>query len=268
MGAMEPAPSPSPEPRTPGRRASLALGLRLGIRDSYDYLGTVVLMSLAGAMISGAGALGGHALGLALFHRLPGSMPIVLPVLTAVAGMAVVGGPLAAGFCRFARNAAARREPELFDLAWGFREALRPSALLALIQIFGSLVLAGNCWFYISQEGPVLAVLGAVFGYVLLFWLLMTLYQWPLLAEEAGGARRALRKSALLVLDNPGYSAALGLVILALTVLLWGFIIPALLLWAGAMPLLLTQATRELLRKYGLLPPDPTLDPIADETLD
>ena len=29
-----------------------------------------------------------------------------------------------------------------------------------------------------------------------------------------------------------------------------------------------TQATRELLRRYGILPPDPTLDPIADETTD
>ena len=33
----------------------------------------------------------------------------------------------------------------------------------------------------------------------------------------------------------------------------------------GVVAILLTQATRELLRKYGVLGPDPTLDPIMDE---
>jgi hypothetical protein len=250
------------------RRASLGLALRLGFRDTYDYLGTVLLMSVVWGVAVSTSAVGGQALGYALFQRLPGLLPAFLSTLAALAGSVLMCGPLAGGFFRFARNAAAREEPDFFDLSWGFRRALGRSLSLAAVQTFGCVVLAGDAYFFLSLRNPFAAVVGALFGYAFVFWAMMSLYGWPLLAEQEIGTARILAKSALLALDNFGYTLLLGLAALLLTVVLWATVVAGALLWAGALAMIFTQGTRELLRKYGVLPPDPTLDPMAGETLD
>ena len=93
----------------------------------------------------------------------------------------------------------------------------------------------------------------------------MMLYQWPLLVEQEIPTRRIVRKSALLALDNAPFTLALFALAGVLTAALWFSVVGAVLLWAGVLAMLTTQATRELLRKYDVLPPDPTLDPMAEE---
>jgi uncharacterized membrane protein YesL len=268
----EPAPE-SPASHQPGggeggprRRARVLLALRLALRDTYDHLGMVLLISLVGGLLASAGTLGGQAMGRAAFARLPGDLPGLMSIVSAMAGLALIGGPWAAGVFRYSRNAATRREPELFDLLWGFREALGRAVRLAGIQLGIGLVLAFNVVFHLSQPHPVWVVVGAVFAYLLFFWALACQYQWPLLVEQELPPRRAVVKSALLVLDNPGYTIVLGLATLVLSSLLWATVLGGFLLWGGLLGMLWTQGTRELLRKYGALPPDPTLDPMADET--
>ena len=255
----------SPEGGTT-KRARLGLALRLGLRDTYDYLGTVLLMSVLWTAAATTAVLGGQAVGISLFGRLPGYLPLFLSAVSALAGLVMVSGPLTAGFFRFARNAAAREEPELFDLAWGFRSALGRSLALAAAQVAGTVVLTVNCYYWLSQKHPAAIVLGTLFGYLLVFWGLLSLYSWPLLVEQELGTPRLLLKSFLLLLDNFLYTLLLALLCLLLSSLLWATMIAGALLWAGVMSMLLTQGTRELLRKYAILPPDPTLDPIAGES--
>lgn len=254
-------------PSAPGR-ARLSIGLRLGLRDTYDYLGAVLLISVGWSAVFGIAVIGGHAAARAPAGGLPGALPSLLGVFGAFAAAVLVGGPLAAGAFRFARNAAARQEPDLFDLAWGFREAPARSIRLAALHGAVGVILAGDSLFFITQKSPAAVVLGALLGYAALFWGLMMLYAWPLLVEQETGVRAIVRKSALLVLDNLGYTVGVGLIMLALTGALWISVVGGVVLWAGATAMLLTQATRELLRKYHVLPPDPTLDPIAEETTD
>lgn len=246
------------------RRASLWLALRLGFRDVYDYAGMVLVMSLGFAFLGGLGFIGGQALGKALFGGVPGAGGPVLAALLAIVGLAVVGGPLAGGLFHYARNAAGRQEPEIFDLRWGFTRAVRPCLGLAAMQAAAVTVLMANLIFYARVGGWVGPVLFSVFLYLSAFWGLTTLYQWPLLLEQQVGAWQAVRRSVLLVLDNLAFSLGLGLVVLVLSVLSWLTAVGGVLVWAGGLAILLTQATRELLRKYALLPPDPTLDPIAE----
>lgn len=252
-------------------RISFSLPVRLGIRDTYDYLGTAVAMSVAWGGFAASGFFGGLSAGLRLFGQLPGQLSMLLAVMVALAGLALISGPLTAGVFRFARNAASRAEPEFFDLAWGFRKAFARSILLSAIQWFGVALLGGNTFFYISQRHPVGLVVGALFAYALGFWLLTLLYHWPLFVGQQAGTEEAapvpavLKKSALLTLDNLPFTLLLGLLILILSILLWFAVIPGIMLWSGAIAMLLTQSTRELLRKYRVLPPDPTLDPITDE---
>jgi uncharacterized membrane protein YesL len=248
--------------------ASLVLALRLGLRDTYDYLGALLLISFVWTMLGVFGVVAGQAVGVALFGAFPPTLAMLLWIACSLLGSVLVGSPVTAGVFRYARNAAARQEPELYDLAWGFRSAWRSSLGLGAIQAFGTLMLAGNCCFYVLQRHPVAVVIGAVFGYVIAFWLLACLFQWPLLVEQQLTPIAAVKKSALLVLDNFGFTLGLGLLLAALSAALWLSILGGALLWAGAASMFLTQAARELLRKYRALPPDPTLDPIADETHD
>lgn len=262
----EPQDTPAAPQHTPiPRRAHLGLALRLGARDTYDHLGVILVISLIWTLFAGLGLVGGQVVGMFLFRSLTPQLIALLSLLLAGVGLVVVGSPVTAGVFLYTRNAAARQEPELFDLAWGFRHALGRSVGLGALQAVGGLLLVGNCYFYVLQQWPVLVVLGAVFGYLLLFWLLACLYQWPLLLEQELSPVAAIKKSALLVLDNFPYTLGLGIVLVLLTVICWATVLGGAVLWAGMSAMFLTQATRELLRKYGVLGPDPTLDPIADE---
>lgn len=268
------APSAPPEPQnapgappyaSPPRRAHFGQALRLGARDTYDHLGAILLISLIWTLSVGSGVVGGQAAGIILFSGLAPQLTLLLSLLLAGVGLVVIGSPLTAGVFRYTRNAAARQEPELFDLAWGFRHALGRTLGLGALQAVGVLLLAGNSYFYVLQRWPVLVVVGAVFGYLLLFWSLTCLYQWPLLVEQELSPVAAIKKSALLLLDNFPYTLGLGLVLVLLTAICWATVLGGAVLWVGLAAMFLTQATRELLRKYGVLGPDPTLDPGADE---
>ena len=73
-------------------------------------------------------------------------------------------------------------------------------------------------------------------------------------APKPGWAVRArTMKSALLALDNPAFSVRLGLTAAAITLVCLAVRIGLPLLWAGTLAFLHTAATRELLRKYGVL---------------
>lgn len=262
----EPQNAPGAPPHaSPTRSVRLGLALRLGARDTYDHLGAILLISLIWTMSVGLGLVGGQTVGVFLFRGFAPQFTALLSLLLAGVGLVVIGSPLTAGVFRFTRNAAARQEPELFDLAWGFRHALGRTLGLGAIQAVGVLLLAGNCYFYVLQRWPVLVVVGAVFGYLLLFWSVACLYQWPLLAEQELSPVATVKKSALLVLDNFPYTLGLGLLLVLLTAICWATVLGGAVLWPGLAAMFLTQATRELLRKYGILGPDPTLVPVAVE---
>jgi hypothetical protein len=115
--------------------------------------------------------------------------------------------------------------------------------------------------YFLRQGAAPLRWLGAAFIYPILFWWSASLLQWPLAAERpADPVGQVVKKSFLLILDNLGYVAALTGIVLLLTALcLAGPIgwIGLTLAWAGTVAFLQTAALRELLPKYGLLPPTP-----------
>jgi uncharacterized membrane protein len=125
-------------------------------------------------------------------------------------------------------------------------------------------MLVTDVFFFSAQPAPGLKLIGILFLYPLLFWLLALPYQWPLLAEQRQGAWPAIKKSALLVLDNPGFVLLHAVVAALFSVACLAAMVGVPLLWVGTLAFLHTEATRALLRKYGVLPPEP--DPeAADE---
>jgi hypothetical protein len=91
----------------------------------------------------------------------------------------------------------------------------------------------------------------------------MAIYQLPLLVvqlstESGMGVGVILRKSFLLMADNPGFTLGLFLVIIAFAVLcaipmFVGFAV----LFFGASAFLVTHALRELFIRYGIIEAEP-----------
>lgn len=96
---------------------------------------------------------------------------------------------------------------------------------------------------------------GHLIGFVwlapLLLWALAQFYALPLLVEEPRGVGAALRRAALLVVDNVWFTLGLAVVagVLAGLLLLTG--IGAFVLLPGLLAVLTTNATRALLAKYS-----------------
>lgn len=265
--------------------------VRRGVREAYDYLGTVLAVSgvlAVAAVVVGPATAGGAlalqgprgaALARTLWHsEAAGPGPSqrgderVLWVALVIAAIVVwtLLGPLMAGIYRLVRQIVAREDPALTDL---FREARRsalPGMALAAAQMIVGQVLFVDMLFFLSMPAAMVRWIGLLFFYPLLFWGLAVQYQWPLLAEGGEPAQpvraalTAVRKSALLVLDNLPFSLGLGVCVFFFTLFCGVTAIGAVLLWAGGLAFLDTVALRELLRKYGLLPPEPVAEDAVD----
>ena len=252
-------PEQDPVERVRHRRASLGWALRSGFRDVYDYLGAWVLGSLIWASV-------GIAVGLSAVRvaQVLGQITVIpglvyLPVLALLAA-AIVMGPLMGGLHRYARHAAERHEPEITDFLWGFRSSWVRCAKLGAAQATIWMLLVGDVAFFLAQQQTLYGIIAVVFLYLLAFWSLAAMYQWPLLAHLEDGVGAIIRKSLLLVLDNILFSVVVGVVCLLLSLILVVTAAGALVLLGGVLAMLTTQAARELLRRYEIVGPDPTKD--------
>lgn len=165
------------------------------------------------------------------------------------AGIAVLGA-LAAGP---ARVLALRLRMEPAGLAEVI-EGIRTLGVRYIVITFAAVLLTGEALFYsrwLASAAPILCPLPL---YVAAFWLAAMPYQYSLVAIENRKLGDAIRRSCLLVLDNPLYSLAAaalgGALVLGLTLTGVGLGMAAL-----AVALSLGQASAvEVMRKYHIDP--------------
>ena len=145
--------------------------------------------------------------------------------------------------------------------AYGFRRFFVLSWKVALTDVIMGGLLAANCWFYITRGSIVFKLVGLIWLYGLAFWLCLQCYLWPLMVEQE---RKKLllmyRNSALLIIDNIGFSISLAIVLvlfLALTVVLG---LPLLILAGTVIGLVEHKALTLLLTKYQEA--DPAVDAV------
>lgn len=246
--------------------ARLGRTLRFGFRAAWDSLGFVCAASLT------------------LFAAL--CIPLTLLGVSRMRGIAVLLGgitylllvpPIYAGICWLVHKVFERDEPSYADLWRGMR-LLYPKALaLGAIQLLVTTVLAANILFYLSRGSFVFLLLAIGFSYLLLFWQMNTVYHWPLLvAGTAGLIRRedgsepglgaTLRNGLLMTVSGPGYTFALLVLLAILLVPLTISGVGLALLAPGLAAFLTTQATRDQLVRFGVIPPTPDPDePVTDE---
>lgn len=188
--------------------------------NSYDHLGLLVVANL---------------LWLAL----------CIPVITAPAATA--------GLFRLARGIADHEPVTIRDFFDGFREHFFPALRAGALALAVAVVLWVNVDFYSHLGGPAIIpgmLLAAVMIWIAAFMLLLHAHLFALIVGGERGTRAALRKSALLTLDNPGFT--IGITVQALSVAALCVVTGAGLVLAlgSLLAVLLTTGHRELLKKY------------------
>jgi hypothetical protein len=198
---------------------------------------------------------------------------------------AVLGGitylllvpPIYAGICWLVYKVFEHDEPSYADLWRGVRRLYVKALALGALQLLVTTVLGANILFYLSRGSFVFLLLAIGFGYLLLFWQMNMVYHWPLLiAGSAGLIHRedgaepgpgvTLRNGLLMTVSAPGYTFALLLVLTILLVPLTISGVGLALIAPGLAAFLTTQATRDQLVRFNVIPapPDPD-EPITDE---
>ncbi|HEY3414780.1 MAG TPA: hypothetical protein VGM51_17210 [Armatimonadota bacterium] len=250
------------EPVEPPPPPSAGRSIRLAFSSAYDYAGSAIASSIIAFVVyyTAVAILIGAFLRLGTTHRQSGVFILGLVVLLGP----IVLGPFTAGLYTLAHAMFNRDDPHVFDMWRGAVKHIRSSWALAYAQTLVTTVLVGDLYFLLTRPGVALKVIGVIVGYLLLFWLMMLVYQWPLLVEQGKPLKTTVLRSALLAAHNPFYTLAFCVVVLLMLALpLYLFVsypagaaslIPVSLMWSIIIASLHTSATLEILRKY----PDPS----------
>lgn len=246
--------------QTAPRPISLFKALRKGFRDAYEHMGYVVFTTLLSFIITSA------VFSLAVITQryvsnLAGALFVILAMLAAWL--------CAVGVFYYVNKSVFNEHPTPADTWIGTKKLFAPALALFAVDFIITFILLGDVVFFLRFLGPggntFFVIIGVLCGYLMLMWLMMAMYHLPLLiaqlSMESGPKPLViLRKSYLIMADNPTFTVGLFLVIIAIAVLC---VIPMLIgvaiLFLGVAAFLLTHALRELFIKYGMVEEEPEI---------
>jgi hypothetical protein len=257
----------SPGPPPPARRT-----IRFAVRTAWDALGLVCAASLTLFILLVFPLL------LLVNMAQTGSLPArLVGVAAAIVLYLALIPPVYAGICWLARLVIEHDEASYLDILRGARCMYGRAFVLGLAQLTITAILFANLVFYLSRGGFAFLMLAVAFIYLIAFWAMNVLYHWPLLiAAEAGvlrrddgktsGLRSVFRNAFLLAFSAPRFTFTLLLLMIVLGIPLAISGVGAALLFPGFAAFLTTQATRDQLVRFNVLPAQPDPDePVLDE---
>ena len=167
--------------------------------------------------------------------------------------LAIPIGPATAALAVVARRCAAElRVTRTFYLD-GLRAYWRPALGLSAIGMAVMALLLMNITFYASRPNGFMQGLTLIWAYLLVFWLSVQFYAYPVLVRmEKPRALGALRTAVLGALANPLFSIILVLIAAVFTVLGVLTMIFFFLIWPALMALLGEHAFRLFLARAGV----------------
>lgn len=232
-GQEDPVRGTRPTSNRPRVRAAdlLRPAFKRAIWETYDHIGLLVLANLLWILLS-------------------------IPVVTAPAA--------AAGLFHLARRLSRSEPIGLSSFFTGFRSHFWPAFKVGVAELAALLVLWVNIDFYSHLRGGATIpgmVLAAAMIWLAVLFALMHVHIFPMLAAGETSLRQLLRKSLLLVLDNPAFTIGLALQSISLSVLCLVTGAGLVLLSGSLSAVLLTSGHRSLLTKYSDEPADPQEEP-------
>jgi len=167
--------------------------------------------------------------------------------------IAIPIGPATAALAVVARRCAADVRVNRSFYFDGLRTFWRPALGLSAIGTAVVALLLMNIIFYVSRPSGFMQGLALIWGYLLLFWLSVQFYAYPILVRmEKPAALGALRTAVLGAFANPLFSIILVLIAVVFTVLGLLTIIFFFLVWPALMTLLGEHAFRLFLARAGV----------------
>ncbi len=242
-----------------GHSANIVKAIRNGFVAAFDHLGFVFISTFATFLL----AVGVFALSLFAVYKLGLRIPAYLIYIPSIA----VAWLMAVGVFYYANKAVFAIDAAASDLLEGIKKLFIPAILLLLLDGFITVVvfsdkLADAQYFWrnvAGLPGALLPVINMLALFFKILWLMMLLYHLPLLPAQLNmksgpNPLVILKKSYLLMADNPGFTVVLFVVIIAFAVICAlpmrvGFAT----VFLGAAAFILTHALRELFIKYGVV---------------
>lgn len=244
---------PVDHPRAPAIRIAFRTFWRT-LRHGYENLGTLLVISafwLAGVLIC---------------------LPVTLVILYVV--QALVGapqyevlllpvGPLTAALNRVVRPMSEERATSWRDFWRYFRADWRWSVLLTIVLVAVAILMQVNIRYYLSFDAAALRLIALIFISLLIVWLGVALYAFPLAVRQQDlRVRTILRNAVIMAVANaPGVLVSLILLLILCALLL---IPPLFFLIPGAIALWGQENARLLLVASGYLEKDPIADRVRE----
>lgn len=155
---------------------------------------------------------------------------IAVPTGILVLVLGVLPNPMAAGM-QFLAFELAHREGIFLSEQWAGLRTFGPLALrLWALSLTGSAIILGNVAIYTHWTGPVAIALRFIWLYVLLIWVSMHLYVYPLLMEQQVKSTFLVYRNAFVIaMSRPVFTTVMGCIWLLILVLTSGTALAALL---------------------------------------
>ncbi|NLM39370.1 MAG: DUF624 domain-containing protein [Firmicutes bacterium] len=143
-----------------------------------------------------------------------------------------------------------RDEVGLRDFKEGFRRFFGRGALAAVIAILGTLILWVDLLFSLNHSNQIIQLMSGIWIWGLVFWYAVLQFVFPFLVQQDIGLIKALKRAALVVIDNLLGSAIVVVVTLVVLVLCIVLAAPLLLFVASLLALIQNYAYNQILQKY------------------
>lgn len=151
------------------------------------------------------------------------SIALSLPIVTIPAAYA--------GLCRLSHTAQTSHTTTIGEFWSGFRAALGRGIIVGLLNVVVIAILIVNFLTYRNQTGALFVALRAAWVIILIGWVGVQLYLWPMLDEmEPATLASGFRNAALMVSLNPVFSLTLLTIIGVLVVISTALAVPWLLI--------------------------------------
>ena len=171
--------------------------------------------------------------------------------------LVVTGAPATMGIEHVANRLANYKRADSGFFWDSARLHLRQGFFLFWLSVIVPPALAFNVWFYANSEGW-LRFISLVWLWVLLLWLLISQYLFPLFwQQDEPNIRLAFRNAALLTAKYPLYSLLLFLFQILLILICVAVVLPLPLLLPAMIALAQNFGTLGLLQEMGLAPEPP-----------
>lgn len=216
--------------------------LRKGIRYSYDYIGMVMAASALWFFI---GLM--PLLAVTTFHTHI-SNPVVFGI--AIVLTLVTLGPATAAVHAMMARILDKEEVLVREFFRHFRHFFARSVGLVLLGVLILAILASDFVFTINHPNKFVRMLSGIWIYFFIFWALMSNYIFPFLVNQDIGVFLAMKRAALLALDNLVVTILLTVSVVLVAGISIILAAAVLLLMMGIIAFLQNIAYRVLMQKY------------------